>query len=73
MNYACVPLVAVLGGSILFYQFRAKKYFTGPGKSLEPDPYLDENVSFDSSETGGSTAKKDIVVVEEISKNTEQR
>ncbi|KAI7859780.1 amino acid permease-domain-containing protein [Circinella umbellata] len=73
MNYACVPLVAVLGGSILFYQFRAKKYFNGPGKSLEPDPYLDENVSFDSSETDDSTAKKNVVVVEEISKNTEQR
>ncbi|KAG2226160.1 hypothetical protein INT45_003305, partial [Circinella minor] len=73
MNYACVPLVAVLGGSILFYQFRAKKYFTGPGKSLEPDPYLDENVSFDSSGTDDSTAKKNVVVVEEISKNTEQR
>ncbi|KAF7732811.1 hypothetical protein EC973_000086 [Apophysomyces ossiformis] len=38
MNYACAPLVIVLGGSVAYYYFRAYKWFDGPGKSLEPDP-----------------------------------
>ncbi|KAF7730266.1 hypothetical protein EC973_002509 [Apophysomyces ossiformis] len=41
MNYACAPLVVVLGGSVAYYKFRAKKWFTGPGNSLEIDPQLD--------------------------------
>ncbi|KAL0088535.1 amino acid permease-domain-containing protein [Phycomyces blakesleeanus] len=41
MNYACAPLVFVLGGSIGYYHFRARKWFTGPGRSLEPDPQID--------------------------------
>ncbi|KAI9312378.1 amino acid/polyamine transporter I [Dichotomocladium elegans] len=48
MNYAIVPLAFVLGGSVLYYRFHARKYFHGPGKSMEPDPYLDD-VSFTSN------------------------
>ncbi|OAD79505.1 hypothetical protein PHYBLDRAFT_139540 [Phycomyces blakesleeanus NRRL 1555(-)] len=35
MNYACVPLVAVLGGSTAYYHFRARKWFHGPGKATD--------------------------------------
>ncbi|KAI9013801.1 amino acid permease-domain-containing protein [Phycomyces nitens] len=37
MNYASVPLVAVLGGSIAYYHFRARKWFHGPGKLNDTD------------------------------------
>ncbi|KAI9492371.1 amino acid/polyamine transporter I [Zychaea mexicana] len=73
MNYACVPLVAVLGGAIIFFQLRAKKYFTGPGKSMEPDPYLDENVSFNSTVSTPSDDRdnKRVLVVDNVNINTD--
>ncbi|KAI7870950.1 amino acid permease-domain-containing protein [Spinellus fusiger] len=42
MNYACVPLVFVMGSSASYYHFRGRKWFTGPGKSLEPDSQLED-------------------------------
>ncbi|CAO3591641.1 unnamed protein product [Absidia cylindrospora] len=35
MNYASVIFVFVIGASVLYYQFRAKHWFTGPGRSIE--------------------------------------
>lgn len=41
MNYAIVVFVGVLGASVVYYHFRARKWFNGPGKSMEHDPQLD--------------------------------
>ncbi|CEG80247.1 hypothetical protein RMATCC62417_14610 [Rhizopus microsporus] len=41
MNYAIVVFCGVIGASIAYYQFRARHWFHGPGKSMEPDPILD--------------------------------
>ncbi|KAI9338414.1 amino acid permease-domain-containing protein [Pilaira anomala] len=41
MNYAIVVFGGVMGISVAYYHFRARKWFTGPGKSLEYDPQLD--------------------------------
>jgi amino acid transporter len=41
MNYAIVVFTGVIGASVLYYHARAKKFFKGPGKSLEHDPQLD--------------------------------
>ncbi|CEP17139.1 hypothetical protein [Parasitella parasitica] len=41
MNYAIVVFTGVIGASVLYYYARAKKFFKGPGKSLEHDPQLD--------------------------------
>ncbi|KAI8641143.1 amino acid permease-domain-containing protein [Parasitella parasitica] len=41
MNYAIVVFTGVIGASVLYYYARARKFFKGPGKSLEHDPQLD--------------------------------
>lgn len=41
MNYAIVVFAGVIGASVIYYYARAKKFFKGPGKSLEHDPQLD--------------------------------
>ncbi|KAI8081999.1 amino acid permease-domain-containing protein [Gilbertella persicaria] len=41
MNYAIVVFGGVIILSVLYYHFRARKWFHGPGKSLEHDPQLD--------------------------------
>ncbi|KAI8977522.1 amino acid permease-domain-containing protein [Mycotypha africana] len=41
MNYAVVVFFGVIGASVLYYHFRARQWFHGPGKSMEPDPQLD--------------------------------
>lgn len=41
MNYAIVVFGGVMGISVAYYHFRARKWFTGPGRSLEYDPQLD--------------------------------
>ncbi|CAO3637505.1 unnamed protein product [Mucor fragilis] len=41
MNYAIVVFAGVIGASVVYYYARAKKFFKGPGKSLEHDPQLD--------------------------------
>ncbi|KAL0136402.1 amino acid permease-domain-containing protein [Mucor lusitanicus] len=48
MNYASVIFVFVMLWSVGYYYFRARKWFTGPGKSLEDDPQLNP-VTFDDS------------------------
>jgi hypothetical protein len=40
MNYAVVVFTAVIGASVAYYYFQARKWFRGPGKSMEHDPYL---------------------------------
>ncbi|KAI8975093.1 amino acid permease-domain-containing protein [Mycotypha africana] len=40
MNYSSVIFVGVMLWSIAYYHFRARKWFNGPGKSLEQDPPL---------------------------------
>jgi amino acid transporter len=42
MNYAIVVFGGVIGLSVVYYHFRARKWFTGPGKSMEPDTQLEE-------------------------------
>ncbi|KAL9548671.1 hypothetical protein PS6_006477 [Mucor atramentarius] len=41
MNYAIVVFAGVIGASVIYYYARARKFFKGPGKSLEHDPQLD--------------------------------
>jgi len=41
MNYAIVVFSGVIGASVAYYYLRARKWFHGPGKSMEPDPILD--------------------------------
>jgi amino acid transporter len=41
MNYAIVVFGGVMGLSVGYYHFRARQWFTGPGKSMEHDPQLD--------------------------------
>jgi hypothetical protein len=41
MNYAIVVFTGVMGASVLYYRFRARKWFHGPGKSMEADPQLE--------------------------------
>ncbi|KAG1464241.1 hypothetical protein G6F46_002927 [Rhizopus delemar] len=41
MNYAIVVFTGVIGASVSYYHLRARKWFHGPGKSMEPDPILD--------------------------------
>ena len=41
MNYAIVVFGGVMGLSIGYYHFRARKWFKGPGKSMEHDPQLE--------------------------------
>lgn len=40
MNYAIVVFTGVMGASVAYYHFQARKWFHGPGKSMEHDPYL---------------------------------
>ncbi|GAA5795464.1 amino acid/polyamine transporter I [Helicostylum pulchrum] len=48
MNYASVIFVAVMVCSVGYYYFSARKWFHGPGKSMEEDPRLSP-VTFDDS------------------------
>jgi hypothetical protein len=48
MNYASVIFVFVIGCSVGYYYLRARKWFNGPGKSMEPDPQISP-VTFDDS------------------------
>ncbi|KAI8058857.1 amino acid/polyamine transporter I [Thamnidium elegans] len=48
MNYASVIFVAVMICSVGYYYFSARKWFHGPGKSMEEDPRLSP-VTFDDS------------------------
>ncbi|KAG1561093.1 hypothetical protein G6F49_002114 [Rhizopus delemar] len=41
MNYAIVVFTGVIGASVSYYHLRARKWFHGPGISMEPDPILD--------------------------------
>ncbi|KAG1473240.1 hypothetical protein G6F56_001069 [Rhizopus delemar] len=41
MNYAIVVFSGVIGASVAYYYLRARRWFHGPGKSMEPDPILD--------------------------------
>jgi hypothetical protein len=35
MNYSSVIFVFVMGASVLYYQLRARHWFTGPGNNIE--------------------------------------
>ncbi|KAI8884439.1 amino acid transporter [Backusella circina FSU 941] len=48
MNYASVIFVFVIGCSVAYYYLRARKWFHGPGKSMEADPQISP-VNFDDS------------------------
>ncbi|KAG2197835.1 hypothetical protein INT47_009716 [Mucor saturninus] len=41
MNYAIVVFGGVMALSVAYYHFRARQWFSGPGKSMEPDPQLE--------------------------------
>ncbi|CDS13967.1 hypothetical protein LRAMOSA06140 [Lichtheimia ramosa] len=68
MNYACAPLAFVLGGSVIYYYAYARKYFHGPGKSQDPDPYLDECSFVDSA-----SSNPDIKSAEHVDAAKEER
>ncbi|KAI9480863.1 MAG: amino acid permease-domain-containing protein [Benjaminiella poitrasii] len=55
MNYAIVVFTGVIGASVVYYYVRARKWFHGPGKSLEHDPQLDHF----PVDTGAAIYKKD--------------
>lgn len=48
MNYASVIFVFVMVCSLSYYHFRARYWFHGPGRSLQPDPTVFEDNMDDS-------------------------
>ncbi|KAG1145550.1 hypothetical protein G6F37_009853 [Rhizopus arrhizus] len=54
MNYASVIFVFVMACSLLYYYFRARHWFQGPGRSLQPD--LDPDMIDDSITEGSKTS-----------------
>lgn len=57
MNYASPVLVFVLVASLGYYGVRARKWFHGPGKSMEPDPFLDDDYDPAKAEAAGHFGK----------------
>jgi amino acid transporter len=41
MNYAIVVFGGIMILSVLYYHFRARRWFKGPGQSMQHDPHLD--------------------------------
>lgn len=54
MNYASVIFVFVMACSLFYYYFRARHWFQGPGRSLQPD--LDPDMIDDSITEGSKTS-----------------
>ncbi|KAI9279328.1 amino acid permease-domain-containing protein [Sporodiniella umbellata] len=64
MNYAIVVFTGVIGASVAYYYFRARKWFHGPGKSMEPDHILDnisDNLDHKPHLKDGQNPQSDVV------------